>query len=79
MSGEQSDWAFGFVRTVAERRLAVLIARFPAYREAEPDWRAYAHLPEQPWLDLLSGRPVDIGFPLREWMGPLPFAVLTSP
>ena len=33
-----TDWAFGYLRGAGERRLAVLIARYPAHREAEPEW-----------------------------------------
>ena len=34
------------MRTAGEVALAVLMARFPALREAEPNWNAIAQLPE---------------------------------
>lgn len=77
--GERSDWAFGFTRALGERRLAILIARFPGLREKEPDWRARAALPPGRWTDLFSGRRVETDSPaLSELCRPLPFAVLSS-
>ena len=76
--GEDARWALGYVRSDRERRLAVLVARFPALREAKPDWRAQAQMPEGEWFDLLRGRPFDSDAPLSEWFGALPLAVLTS-
>jgi (1->4)-alpha-D-glucan 1-alpha-D-glucosylmutase len=76
--GEDTNLAFGFVRTLGEERVAVIVARFPALREAKPDWRAEAELPEGEWFDLVRGRRFEAGLPLREWLGGLPFAVLTS-
>jgi (1->4)-alpha-D-glucan 1-alpha-D-glucosylmutase len=78
ITGEEADWAVGFVRTFGDQRLAVFLARFPALREATPDWRATAELPPGPWIDLFTGRKVDGGPPLSEWFSPLPFAVLTA-
>jgi (1->4)-alpha-D-glucan 1-alpha-D-glucosylmutase len=40
IEGDRSDWAFGYVRASRDRRLAVVIARYPAHREAEPEWSA---------------------------------------
>ncbi len=77
-TGEDAEFALGFVRTAGERRIAVLVARFPARREEKPDWRAYAKLPEGEWFDLVRARPFDAGASLREGFGPLPFAVLTQ-
>jgi hypothetical protein len=56
IEGDQSDWIFGYLRAFGERRLAVLIARYPAHREAEPEWSAVAHLPEGQWFDLVRAR-----------------------
>ena len=79
IKGEEASLALGFVRSHGERRLAVLIARFPALREAAPNWRAQAELPAGSWFDLFRGRCFDAAVPLSEWMRPLPFAVLTTP
>ena len=79
IKGEEASWAVGYVRSHGERRLAVLIARFPALREAAPNWRAEAELPAGPWFDLFRGRCFDAAAPLSEWLEPLPFAVLTTP
>src|SRR5208283_1622353 len=46
VTGEDSNWAIGFVRASGNRRLALLAARFPALREEKPNWRAQAQLPE---------------------------------
>jgi (1->4)-alpha-D-glucan 1-alpha-D-glucosylmutase len=78
IEGDRSDWAFGYVRASGDRRLAVLIARYPAHREAEPQWNAEAHLPEGRWFDLFRGRHATVGDPLQEWLHPLPFAVLLT-
>src|ERR1700729_61488 len=78
IEGDRSDWAFGYVRTSGDRKLAVVIARYPAHREAEPEWSARAQLPEARWFDLFRGRDADIGAPLHEWLKPLPFAVLLA-
>ncbi len=79
IKGEEANWAVGYVRSHADRRLAVLVARFPALREAAPNWRAEAELPAGPWFDLFRGRRVNALAPLCEWLEPLPFAVLTTP
>ena len=78
IEGDRSDWAFGYLRAFGERRLAVLIARYPARREAEPEWNAVAKLPEGRWFDLIRGPYPTAGVPLREWLNPLPFAVLLA-
>ena len=78
IEGDQRDWAFGYLRAAGERRLAVIIARFPAHREAEPEWDAVARLPEGRWCDLIRGRNGMSGVSLREWLHPLPFAVLVE-
>jgi hypothetical protein len=54
------------------------MARYPAHREAEPEWNARVQLPEAKWFDLFRGRDADIGAPLTEWLNPLPFAVLLA-
>jgi hypothetical protein len=53
-----------------------VIARYPAHREAESEWSAVARLPEGRWFDLFRGRSAVAGAPLRDWLDPLPFAVL---
>ena len=78
IEGEEAHWAAGFIRADRDRRLAVLVARFPALREEKPDWRAEARLPEGPWFDLFRGCPLDSAGPLGQWLSPLPFAVLTT-
>jgi (1->4)-alpha-D-glucan 1-alpha-D-glucosylmutase len=78
IEGDRSDWAFGYVRTSGDRKLAVVMARYPAHREAEPTWNARAQLPEAKWFDLCRGQDADIGAPLHEWLNPLPFAVLLA-
>ncbi len=78
VEGDRSDWAFGYVRTSGERKLAVLIARYPAHRETEPKWSATARLPEGRWFDLFRGQDANVGAPLHEWLRPLPFAVLLA-
>jgi (1->4)-alpha-D-glucan 1-alpha-D-glucosylmutase len=78
IEGDRSDWVFGYLRVYGERRLAVLVARYPAHREAEPEWNAVARLPEGRWFDLFRGCYAMAGVPLREWLNPLPFAVLLA-
>jgi (1->4)-alpha-D-glucan 1-alpha-D-glucosylmutase len=78
IEGDRSDWAFGYIRASGERRLAVVMARYPAHREAEPEWNATARLPEARWFDLFRGQDATVGAPLHEWLNPLPFAVLLS-
>jgi (1->4)-alpha-D-glucan 1-alpha-D-glucosylmutase len=78
IEGDRCDWAFGYVRAHGERRLAVLIARYPVHREKEPRWSAVARLPEGPWFDLVRGRHAVVGVPLKDWLEPLPFAVLLT-
>jgi (1->4)-alpha-D-glucan 1-alpha-D-glucosylmutase len=78
IEGDQSDWAFGYVRDSGDRKLAVVIARYPAHRETEPRWSATAALPEGRWFDLFRGKEASVGAPLNEWLHPLPFAVLVS-
>ena len=77
-TGDDANFTLGFVRAAGERRLAVLVARFPAHREEKPDWRAYAQLPEGEWFDLVRARPFAADAPLRESFGSLPLAVLTQ-
>ena len=79
IQGEDAHWAAGFVRSYGDRRLAVLIARFPSLREAKPEWRAEARLPEGDWFDLFRGRGLDAAGTLSGWIKPLPFAVLWTP
>ena len=78
IEGEEASWAVGFVRSHGERRLAVLIARFPALREAKPNWRAEARLPAGAWFDLFRACKLDEAGHLHDLLDPLPFAVLTT-
>jgi (1->4)-alpha-D-glucan 1-alpha-D-glucosylmutase len=78
IEGDRSDWAFGYVRTSGDRKLAIVMARYPAHREAEPEWSARAQLPEARWFDLFRGRDATVDAPLHEWLNPLPFAVLVA-
>jgi (1->4)-alpha-D-glucan 1-alpha-D-glucosylmutase len=78
IEGDRSDWAFGYVRTSGDRKLAIVMARYPAHREAERTWNARAQLPEARWFDLFRGREATVDAPLHEWLNPLPFAVLLS-
>jgi (1->4)-alpha-D-glucan 1-alpha-D-glucosylmutase len=78
IEGDRSDWAFGYVRASGERKLAVVMARYPAHREAEPKWSATAQLPRARWFDLFRGQDATLGAPLHEWLQPLPFAVLLA-
>ena len=76
--GEDSDWALGFMRERGPERLAVVVARFPAKRQAKPGWEAVARPPEGRWRDVFRGREIDVEAPLRDWLGALPVAVLTE-
>ena len=76
--GEEADWALGFLRERGPDRLAVVVARYPAKREAKPEWLATANLPEGRWIDAFRGREIDARLPLREWLGALPISVLTE-
>jgi (1->4)-alpha-D-glucan 1-alpha-D-glucosylmutase len=78
IEGDRSDWAFGYLRASGDRKLAVVMARYPAHREAERSWSATAQLPEGKWFDLFRGGDAVIGAPLHEWLHPLPFAVLVA-
>jgi (1->4)-alpha-D-glucan 1-alpha-D-glucosylmutase len=78
IEGDQSDWAFGYVRSAGDRKLAVVMARYPAHRDAEPRWSARARLPEARWFDLVRGQDATLDAPLNEWLRPLPFAVLIA-
>jgi (1->4)-alpha-D-glucan 1-alpha-D-glucosylmutase len=78
IEGDRSDWAFGYIRAHRERRLAVLIARYPARREAEPEWSAAARLPEGRWFNLFRARFAAPDEALRDWLHPLPFALLLA-
>jgi (1->4)-alpha-D-glucan 1-alpha-D-glucosylmutase len=78
IEGDRSDWAFGYVRASGDRKLAVVMARYPAHREAEPEWSATAKLPEGRWFDLVRGQDAATGAPLHEWLNPLPFVVLVT-
>ncbi len=78
IEGERSDWAFGYMRALGEKKLAVAFARYPGHREAERKWDARAQLPEGRWFDVFRGRDASPAAPLHEWLTPLPFAVLVA-
>ena len=78
IEGDRSDWAFGYLRAKGDQKLAVVMARYPAHREAEPKWSATAQLPQASWFDLFRGEDAALGAPLCEWLRPLPFAVLLA-
>lgn len=78
IEGDRSDWAFGYMRASGDRKLAVVMARYPARREAEPKWSAIAQLPAGKWFDLFRGQDAALGAPLHEWLSPLPFAVMLA-
>jgi (1->4)-alpha-D-glucan 1-alpha-D-glucosylmutase len=78
IEGDRSDWAFGYLRASGDRKLAVVMARYPAHREAEPEWNATARLPEGRWFDVFRGGYATIDAPLHQWLHPLPFAMLLS-
>jgi (1->4)-alpha-D-glucan 1-alpha-D-glucosylmutase len=73
-----SDRAFGYLRSLGDEQLAVLLARFPGSRDKDPEWRAAeAELPERLWIDVLSGRRIAGGkTPIAPLLGVLPVAVL---
>jgi (1->4)-alpha-D-glucan 1-alpha-D-glucosylmutase len=78
IEGDQADWAFGYLRSSGDRKLAVVMARYPAHREAEPSWDATVRLPEARWFDLFRGQDATLGASLHAWLRPLPFAVLLA-
>ena len=56
-SGEKSDQVLGFLRREGEAQVAVLVARYPGLREADPHWRdTCVALPDGAWRDLFSRR-----------------------
>ncbi len=55
VTGEEANWAVGYIRASGDERVAVILARFPALREAAPGWRANAKLPPGRWVDLVMG------------------------
>jgi (1->4)-alpha-D-glucan 1-alpha-D-glucosylmutase len=73
-----SDRALGYLRSLGDDQLAVLVARFSGSREKDPEWRAAeAELPQGLWVDVLSGRKAEGGkTPLARFFGVLPVAVL---
>jgi (1->4)-alpha-D-glucan 1-alpha-D-glucosylmutase len=78
IAGEDADCAVGFLRSLEDERVAVVVALHPAKREANPMWEASVRLPEGRWFDLFRGRVVETARPLPEWLGQLPFAILTQ-
>ena len=78
IEGDRSDWAFGYLRTSGDRKLAVVMARYPAHRQAERTWNSTVQLPEARWFDLFRGQDATVNAPLDEWLHPLPFTVLVA-
>ena len=78
IEGDRSDWAFGYVRSSGNRKLAIVFARYPAHRDAERKWDARAQLPEGQWFDVFRGQQAIVDTPLHEWLHPLPFVVLLA-
>ena len=79
IEGDRSDWAFGYVRTSGERKLAVVMARYPAHREAEREMeRNGAIAGRRAGSTCFAARTPTVGAPLHEWLNPLPFAVLVA-
>ncbi|MGO9420348.1 malto-oligosyltrehalose synthase [Roseiarcus sp.] len=78
IAGGEADWALGFMRERGAERLAVVVARYPAKREAKPAWDATLDLPEGRWFDQIRGRAINSRAPIHEWLGALPVAVLTE-
>jgi (1->4)-alpha-D-glucan 1-alpha-D-glucosylmutase len=78
IAGERADRAVGYLRAAGDSQLVVLVARFPALREAEPGWGdATASLPDGRWIDELSGRDMTGGqIALGAAFGRLPAVVL---
>jgi (1->4)-alpha-D-glucan 1-alpha-D-glucosylmutase len=78
IEGDASDCVFGYVRSCGSRRLAVLLARFPLRREAEPASGAVARLAAGPWFDVFQGREAFPGEPVGAWLHTLPFAIFAQ-
>jgi (1->4)-alpha-D-glucan 1-alpha-D-glucosylmutase len=80
ITGEAADCALGFMRSAGEAAIAVLAARYPGRREADPDWRdAAVSLPSGTWTNVLTGQRFEGGdTPLlvAEVFALLPVAVL---
>ncbi|ACK52281.1 malto-oligosyltrehalose synthase [Methylocella silvestris BL2] len=79
--GEKSDFAVGFVRAAGDVAVAVLTARFPGRRAAEPNWDdAAALLPEGEWADIFTACHFTGGgsVALAELFAVLPVAVLVN-
>ena len=64
VTGAQADWVVGFSRTFGESKVAVIVARFPAHREATPEWEAAVELPAGDWRDAFGRTPYESGKPL---------------
>jgi (1->4)-alpha-D-glucan 1-alpha-D-glucosylmutase len=82
ISGKKSDFSLGFTRAADDAGIAVLIARYPGLREADPDWGdAAAILPPGSWTDVFTGRRFEGGdraLPLAEIFAALPAAVFVK-
>jgi (1->4)-alpha-D-glucan 1-alpha-D-glucosylmutase len=82
ITGKKSEFSLGFNRAAGDAGIAVLIARYPGLREADPDWGdAAATLPVGSWTDVFTGRCFEGGdraLPLAEIFSALPAAVLVK-
>ncbi|MBE7209948.1 MAG: malto-oligosyltrehalose synthase [Gluconacetobacter diazotrophicus] len=80
VEGDRGNRALGFVRGAGDVRVAVVAARFPGSRDAEPGWNGtVAVLPEGNWVDVLTRRAVPGGrVELDTLLDTLPVAVMLS-
>ncbi len=80
LCGAKSDFALGFARTAGAAAVAVLIARYPGRREADPEWGESAvTLAPGAWTDVLTSRRLEGGPALlAEIFATLPAAVLVK-
>jgi (1->4)-alpha-D-glucan 1-alpha-D-glucosylmutase len=77
--GATQDLALAYCRSFKRERLAIVIARFPGLRQADPKWGdAAVELPEGRWIDVLSGRQFGGVEPLASRLASFPAAVLMS-
>ena len=80
-SGEKAERVIGFIRSGGDTQIAVLVARYPGLREADPGWEGNAiTLPAGDWRGLFSGQTIGgsqiVG--LSALLGLLPAAVLVT-
>jgi len=59
IGGEKTDRIIGFIRSGDNTQVAVLVARYPGLREADPGWEGSAiSLPAGDWRDIFSGQTI---------------------